>query len=355
MKAGAPISLVLVLAVGGSTAFPCAAVPPVGHRAGVLGEQALIVWDPARRMEHFVRRASFDSDAPDFGFLVPTPARPELAEAPDAVFDALQTAIQPEVVRRTGWHIQPTLLLFFPVLMLRTAVPPMTAVPPPPVRVLEQTQVGGYDAAVLQADDAPALARWLEEHGYASRPALQEWLRPYVERHWTITAFKVGRAPGARGTATQAVRMSFSAERPFFPYREPADQREGLPAPRELLVYLVGPGRMEGTIGTDGRWPGELLYAAPASGITGAVASSVPPSAVPPAAWLSAFRDDSSPRPGVDDLFFAPAASGDRVLPPPTVIDERTSLPLPLDVLAVLALGAILWRRRRVRRSRPLP
>ena len=45
----------------------------------IEGEEALIVWDARRHMQHFVRRAAF-APGEDFGFLVPTPHRPQLAE-----------------------------------------------------------------------------------------------------------------------------------------------------------------------------------------------------------------------------------------------------------------------------------
>ena len=90
-------------------------------------EQALIVWDAAASREHFVRRARFASTAADFGFLVPTPGVPELAEAPDAVFDRLHEAIQPEVVHRTGLRVLPmaVLLLPFTMVLSRSAGAPM--------------------------------------------------------------------------------------------------------------------------------------------------------------------------------------------------------------------------------------
>src|SRR5690349_12193059 len=55
----------------------------------IRGEEALIVWEPSTRKEHFVRTAGFDAQNEDFGFLVPTPARPELAEVDDEVFARL--------------------------------------------------------------------------------------------------------------------------------------------------------------------------------------------------------------------------------------------------------------------------
>jgi hypothetical protein len=327
-----------------ATAYPCAPAPPAGYRASVLAEQALIVWDPQARLEHFIRRASFSTDAPDFGFLVPTPARPELAEAPDAVFDQVNSAIQPEIVRSRTWRLEPTLLLFYPFLRMRSGGPLDTA---HTVRVLEEKRIAGYDATVVEANDASALLRWLGAHGYDARPELREWLKPYVERRWTITAFKVAPPAGETRVGTQAVRMSFACERPFFPYREPADQRQGESPARELWVYLVAPQRLDGTVGADRPWNRELLYAAPRQDVGTLLAAALLPSATPGGSWLHAFRDRSSPRPGVDDLFFGPAASAEPVLPPPQPYVTVERIPLPLE--PVLVLGAVWWWRRRRR------
>jgi hypothetical protein len=326
-------------------------------RVEIVAEQALIVWDARARVQHFVRRATFETEAADFGFLVPSPARPELAEAPDSVFDALHAAIQPEVVRRTRWRLEPLILLLAPFLALRTAgAPPddLVTARPPAVQVLERKRVAGYDAAVLSAGEATALLRWLEDHGYDSRPELREWLQPYVDPGWVITAFKVA-APGpGRAIDTRAVRMSFATERPFFPYREPADQREGPLTPRELLVYLVAPGRMEGTIGA-GPWNRALEYAAPRPGLRGLLEVAVSRGAVADGAWLHAFRDRATPRPGLDDLWFAPSSRDETVVPPPVVIDEWVSVPVPLDVIAGGIAVAVWIRRRRRGRPRSLP
>ena len=51
----------------------CAAAPHPDERVDVAYEEALIVWDDAAKTEHFVRRATFEGTAYDFGFLVPTP------------------------------------------------------------------------------------------------------------------------------------------------------------------------------------------------------------------------------------------------------------------------------------------
>ena len=136
----------------------------------------------------------------------------------------------------------------------------------PPVRVLDAQRVAGYDAVVLEADSAAALADWLKEHGYDQRPALTEWLAPYVDLRWKITAFKIAPKQEGHAVSTAAVRMSFAAERPFFPYREPVDQRENLPADftgeegkRLLRIFYLGDGRADGSIGAQRQpWPAAL-------------------------------------------------------------------------------------------------
>jgi hypothetical protein len=343
-------------ALAASPARPCAPAPPVGHKVDILGEQALIVWDAAARRQHFIRRARFLSDAPGFGFLVPTPTEPELAEAPDSVFDALHEAIQPEVVTRRGPRLLPFSLLLSPFFMMRGATEgapagaPLTAAPPPKVRVLQEQRVAGFDAAVLQADDAGALMAWLLRHGFLGEPELMTWVRPYVDQRWTITAFKIAAAPGA-GVSTQAVRMSFATERPFFPYREP-DLRGRAPGPaRELLVYLAASGRMDGTIGSGTRWPAAIPYSAPKRGLQALLSPALPPGQAPASPWLTAYVDRANPRPGRDDLFFSQAPTQQTIVPDPIIRDERTDVPLPVDLALGMAAGGWWWRRRRRRRA----
>src|SRR5207237_197283 len=175
-----------------SPAPGCAAVPPPGGRVEITDEAALIVWDEATRTEHFIRRANFRSTAAEFGFLVPTPTKPDLGEADDGVFDSLAAVTAPKVeVRhvkrarprpRRGEH--------------GAAMGDMAAMPGSGVEVLEQKQVAGLDAAVIRfhragkedpAAGAEELAGWLKAHGYEFGPALVAWLKPYVANDWVMT------------------------------------------------------------------------------------------------------------------------------------------------------------------------
>ena len=67
----------------------CAAAPVHGgNGVQIASESALIVYDSATKTEHFLRTANFDTSSSEFGFFVPTPTRPELAEAAADIFPA---------------------------------------------------------------------------------------------------------------------------------------------------------------------------------------------------------------------------------------------------------------------------
>jgi uncharacterized protein DUF2330 len=332
----------------------CAPAPPPGVQVHIAEEEALIVWDAAAHREDFIRRASFRTTGREFGFLVPTPTRPDLAEAPADLFDHFESATRPEIeVTHPVEGVEPTLLCGFMFFLQRaSSAPPAAAVAP--VRVLDAQRVAGYDAVILEADSAGALADWLKEHGYADRPALATWLAPYVEQRWKLTAFKIAHDGDRPAVTTAAVRMSFTTDRPFFPYREPADQRENVPpaeSERLLRVFFLGAERMEGTLGeTRSAWPGKAIWAGRFD--PDHVAGDGLPPTLPPRPWLTMFEDRASPRPGTDDLFFTPAPDKAPLKPSPIVWVQGTKIPLPLDLLALL--GFVGWRiaRRRAKARR---
>src|SRR5580658_8291337 len=73
------VSLGGLLATG--SALACSGVGPPGKPV-VFGDQTnIIIWDEAHHTEHFIRNANFRSGADDFGFIAPTPAKPQLSEA----------------------------------------------------------------------------------------------------------------------------------------------------------------------------------------------------------------------------------------------------------------------------------
>ncbi len=349
----------------------CAPAPHPGDWVGISDETALIVFDPVTKTEHFVRRATFSTQADDFGFLVPTPTEPELGEVDSALFRQLEQQTAPRYETRVESR-----LVFGFDSGGHVTVGAAAASPKPDVEVLQQKRVAGLDAAVLRADDPRCLTDWLEKHGYETRPALVEWLRKYTDEGWIITAFKVARDQPAGSTVDgDAVRMSFQTDVPFYPYREPADLREPrekgrAPAPRGLRLYLLSDVRYAGTIGLSkegkagGVWPARTVWSkAPQDALIRSVAEAMKVEGGKligtPSIRLTEFFDGSSPRPGTDELYFHPDSDTGLVERPPIIrtVVQVTYWPGRRDGLlmaggiGVLAAGFTWWLWRRAASS----
>ena len=291
-----------------------------GPRTKMYTETALIVYDSAAGIEHFIRTADFQSSSSDFGFLVPTPGKPELAESSAEVFAALADITKPRTEIRfhsiERWMPKDIIRKWFQKQNAKLADKETDEEPPGRVRVVEQKRVGGYDAAVLQASDPKLLRDWLTANGYAARPSLEEWFKPYTAGGWYISAFKIATDAATAGTASvsnAAVRISFPTDRPFYPYREPAEMQSQYGG-RELGVFVLSSARVSGTIGAGQgarTWPGRTVWANKVSAdrLSKIATAGKLPEGVGRREWhLTEFEDQSSPRPGTDELYFEPAA-----------------------------------------------
>lgn len=335
--------MVLVLCVASlshNTIRGCAAPHRAGDRVNIADETALIVWDEETKTQHFIRRATFDTTAKDFGFLVPTPTQPELGEAHDYTFKMMAKATAPRVKVELN--------------VVKRGGPGEAAVgnAASRVQVLETKRVGDFDAAVLKASDAESLNHWLTKNGYAVDPSLTDWLKPYVDRGWFLTAFKIVKDTNQPTPATaSAVRMSFKADRPFFPYREPASQREttgSAPPPRLLRVYMLSSKCMQGTLGEgNAAWPGTTVWSGtlPEGEDQFLLYTLKLHDKVKGTQWvLTEFEDRSSPRPGTDEVYFSPADNQSYITRPPIMhyLTHYEDSPGPFSPLQGFLMGLVL-------------
>ncbi len=257
----------------------------------VRGEEALIAWDEASHTEHFVRSARFDRMARDFGFIVPTPSEPTLTEVSERVFRRLYDFYRRPVARHGHGDRG------------RSAAALGTAGPSDGIEVVSESQVAGLTGTVLRATSPTALDGWLTEHGYATTPALGAWLAPYVAGGWYLTAFRVDPAGASGPVAMRAVRMSFHADRAFFPYSEP--QTDGR-RPRPFRVSVVAGTRMSARVG-DAAWSARVGFARRSSRLHAILRDVVPDDALVETPWITTFDEPRSLR-GTSDLFFEAAS-----------------------------------------------
>lgn len=288
-----------VVATPSDEASACAiAYDPADGAPRVAGEEALIVWDPDRGVEHFVRSARFEGVTHAFAFLVPTPGRPELAEADDEVFERLSRI-----------YLRPA-----PVALERSRGEASRGIASAgAVTVLEERRVAGLDAAVLHASDPDALAAWLRQRRFATRPDLDAWLAPYVARGFFVTAFRYEPASQASITS-RAVRLTFPTTAGFYPYAEPASSAPAgsdRGAARTLRLSVIAPFRVSATEGRRA-WRARVGYAGQPGGLEHVLAGVV---AVTPAMrWMTTFEDRPSRR-GRHDLRFEQASQQRAVAP----------------------------------------
>ena len=332
----------VVLFLGGMIPVPqaaaCCAVAR-DARAVVNADQTVImVWDAAQKTQHFIRQASFKSDAEDVGFLVPTPSRPQLEEAGDAAFATLQRITAP---RSEGKGLSVPLGCSAAAPTYRSSV-----------RVIEEKRVAGFDATVLTAANGADLAAWLRDHGYSYSPQVAEWAHPYVAGGWMMVALKVAKPKDGRSHPelhAAALRLSFKTDRPLFPYREPesaiAAKKLGA-SDRLLRIYFISDGRYRGTVGKDGEWSGHVRWSGDITSHRAGLLRDLklPASAGPAHWWLTEFEDDWPYARATGDVYFTRDTSQSLVQRP------AVSAPFQCDVAltAFLAVAALRpFRRRR--------
>ena len=348
-------TLLLVLAVLALTtvsvvtpADACCPAPPSGRPVVNADQTVILVWDANKKMEHFVRRASFKSDADDFGFLVPTPSKPELAEAGDGAFPALAKITAPEIIKRPAPSAGCG-------SCARLGVKSAPAPAAQSVTVLEEKTVAGFHASVLEAKSSGDLVAWLKEHGYAFSPEVEAWAKPYVDGGWKITALQVAKTDKAEArVAAGSLRISFATEAPLFPYREPASTAAAKKlgaSDRLLRIYLLSDTKMEGRLAKTSPWPtSEVAWAgkvAPEKRGELVAQLGIDAATTPDSWYLTEFEDHWPYADAPGDLYFGKSANQADVRRPPTIeyTSSRTgdgSVPVMFAVVIPLA-----WRLRR--------
>jgi hypothetical protein len=301
----------------------CCPAPRNGESVVNADQSIVMIWDAAKKTQHFIRRASFKSQGDDFGFLIPSPSRPELAESGNEAFPVLQRLTEPEVVTQKR-PAQPAGCGCGAQKFDRVAA----TADAPAVRVLEEKTVAGFNAKVLEADTTDVLVQWLKDNGYAYSPEVAAWAKPYVEGKWKITALKVAKSKTdekGKDVTAQALRMSFQTDRPLFPYREPDSGRAaaGLGANRRLLrIYFLAEARYQGGFTTDDEWTGRVAWAGQVSpehrkSILNHLR--LPDTTGPADWWLTEFEDNWPYRVAPSDVYFSPSKDQSAVRRPPIV------------------------------------
>jgi hypothetical protein len=339
----------LVASLFATPARSCCPAPPFNPACrGVVpvvnaNQTVIMIWDAATKTQHFIRQASFKSDADDFGFLVPTPTQPELQESENEAFETLARLTAPEVQRE--WRIP------VPFGCGGCASSPGASLGMrPAVRVLEEKQVAGFNAVVLEADSADALRGWLAKHGYAYSPEVVAWAKPYVEGGWKFTALKIAKGQddkAEKDVAAKALRISFKTDRPLFPYREPDPTKSAAALGvkgRLLRIYFIAEARYQGKLANGAAWSGEVAWSGK---LTNADREEIlrglklPETTGPAQWWLTEFEDNWAYKSAPADVYFSRSSHQSTTRRPPIIV--RASPPWPRDVMCYAVAAALVF------------
>jgi hypothetical protein len=199
------------------------------RRPSLSVERVLIVHDADKGVQHFIREVVFNGSRQTFGFVVPTPTRPEVFKVTESPFDRLERDFPfapPPQSKGEGAS--------------RGAPGAAGGGGPPKVAILDIKKVGSFTAFVLAATDSGALAKWLKDNGLSSSPENDEWLKGYVERKFYYVAFRYEPSKESKDDGrpkAETVRISFKTPLPYYPYREP--KHPSSDQPRDVGLWLV--------------------------------------------------------------------------------------------------------------------
>lgn len=338
----------------------CCSTGPPGKPVVNADQTVVIIWDAASKTQHFIRQASFKSDADDFGFLVPTPTEPELAESGNDAFPLLLKLTEPE--KQEVWFLADALKSCYCCNIGCSSS--TTKGVTPTVKVLQEKLVAGFKAVVLEAGSEQALVSWLRDNGYAFSPEVEAWAKPYIAAKWKVTALKVAKdseGKADKSVTASALRLSFKTDRPVFPYREP-DSRSyaaALSAKQRLLrIYFLAEVRYQGELTQDSPWTGKVAWADKVSSGDRQKLLEIlklPENTGPAEWWLTEFEDEWPYRVAPADVYFFRDANQFPMKRPPNI--EYVILPMPCYIVLYVLFAAtfigllLLWRWFRANRK----
>jgi hypothetical protein len=347
----------LILSWATHSLLACCPVAPSGSAVVNADQTVLMIWNAKSQTQHFIRQASLKSDSNDVGFIVPSPTQPTLAESDNLVFANLREITKPEIIYRDVSQGMSCGCGSKDVKSARAPEASKSA-----VEVVEQRRVAGYDATVLRADTGEALTAWLRENQYEYSEAVSAWAKPYIEKKWFFTALKIAPKQANASTGTNflespALRISFTTERPLFPYREPKSdaQTAKLEKPhRDLAIFFIADQRYQGQLGPQETWTGETVWANELK--SGQIESllmqlKLPANSMPDKPWLTEFADRWPYDKAQSDLLFDVAKTQTAIARPQQIIYREASA-MPRDVTVYALAALIFWPVHRRKRER---
>lgn len=161
-------------------------------------QKAIIVYDADR--EDLLLQVKYEGPLEEFGWLIPVPSLPKVEQGSMGPFYELSQLTQRHIVGNKG----------VATLAVRSA-----GVDDEAVKVIQVKTVGAYEVAILSAQDAGSLARWLQDHGYSLPEGKTEIVEDYIRQKWFFIAAKIqlNKGVGFKAVANAAPKNSAAASK----------------------------------------------------------------------------------------------------------------------------------------------
>ncbi|MEA2088595.1 MAG: DUF2330 domain-containing protein [Patescibacteria group bacterium] len=185
-------------------------MPPPHKYMYETGQKAIVWYENG--IEKLILSTSFQGDADDFSWIIPTPNRPKVTKSSDELFTSLDELTRVELDYD---NIRPMSGSFGMEKVLRNQV-----------RIIETKKIEYYDVTVLTSEDKDALARWLNKNGYQF-PSKQSYiLDSYIKNRWYFTAVKIDASkiyPGIKNQLKDGhiipLQLSFKTNKAVYPLK----------------------------------------------------------------------------------------------------------------------------------------
>jgi hypothetical protein len=299
----------LILSLATLCAANARASAVVGEpRPRVAIESALIVWNPATRIQHTLLAARFEEVRGPFTWWIPFPSPVEtsvLTEDLSMVLPSLLTAYR---ARTPRWEL------------------PSLGKGRPRDAIVFGGAGGGIDVSTHVLGSTESIGAMLEQHERAEDLALGDYLGRYTGKDWHAVVVRAD--PGVATWTSPHLYFRFETNRPWYPYREPAypDLDTSEDSSRLLRVTVV---TTEQVAVQHGRSVPTMAYAWLAyepkhAEVRSALGRTGSEMALDESArlWLASFEDRHAIRPGDDDWTFARMGDVPKDGLPGTVGDE---------------------------------
>jgi len=148
-------------------------IPPKEYWIQETGQTGVIMYEDG--IETLVLSTSFEGDADDFAWVIPTPNKPEVSKGSQELFTNLEGL--------TGYNYDNS-RAYLTTGAAQDAVKEG-------VTIIEQKQIDYYDVTVLSSTDKDSLVNWLNENEYNFPSSASYILNSYIENNWYFVAMRI--------------------------------------------------------------------------------------------------------------------------------------------------------------------